>query len=64
MTVDEMNANPNLPTAIRYKERNLKCASCNSDMTWIIKKPGEDRGTGACNRHRNLWIKRAAGVAK
>jgi hypothetical protein len=63
MTIPEMNANPNLPTAIKCNERGTICASCKAHARWVILTAAGERWATACENHRNFWIRRAAKVA-
>ena len=39
-----------------YRERYMKCASCNSDARWMVN------GTTTCDRHKATWIRRSGGA--
>ena len=45
---------------IPFRERYMKCASCNSDARWMIFGPADTGrfGTTSCERHRPLWERR------
>jgi hypothetical protein len=52
-----MTEKPAAPVSVtRYSERFTKCASCRSDARWMVN------GTTTCDRHRELWIRRAGGA--
>lgn len=63
MTITQMNADANLPTAIKCNERGTTCASCRAHARWAILTAAGKRWATSCDRHRDLWIRRAAEVS-